>query len=312
MEMPTASVDPWVDHMRRGEFAAAWDISDRVLRARSGQSFAHLPRHQQWLWSGAPVAGRRVLIHCYHGLGDTVQFIRFAPSLKASGCEVQVVAPSSLLSLLRGAPGIDRLEPLDNRWPKLDREIDIESMELAHVFRTTLATLPADVPYLHVEPAPLPSTTATLRVGIVWAAGDWDEARTIPLDVLTPLLRVPDVEWHVLQRGRALAAWPSGMGRVSGSDDVEMAAAVMRALDLVISVDSFPAHLAGALGLPVWTLLAEPCDWRWMVARDDSPWYPTMRLFRQPRSGDWPAVVANVTADLARLARSRRRLSNAA
>src|SRR3954464_11704584 len=99
METPTASVDPWIAHMRRGEFAAAWGVSDAVMRARAGQSCAHLPRHEQWLWNGEPVAARRVLIHCYHGLGDTVQFIRFAPLLKALGCEVQVVAPPALLLL---------------------------------------------------------------------------------------------------------------------------------------------------------------------------------------------------------------------
>jgi hypothetical protein len=145
-------------------------------------------------------------------------------------------------------------------------------------------------------------------VGVVWECGDWDRAtRSVPFPLLAPLARVPGVALHVLQRGPgrgALDADPA-FGADAGSDDVLEAARVARALDLVITVDSFPAHLAGALGVPVWTLLPEPADWRWMDGRDTSPWYPAMRLYRQPRPGDWAAVVARVADDLARLAARR-------
>jgi len=133
----------------------------------------------------------------------------------------------------------------------------------------------------------------------VWKAGDWDDRRSIPPELLAPLAEVPGVELHVLQRGPGLAERPAGFGIDSGSDNVLEAARVMKALDLVVTVDSMPAHLAGALGVPTWTLLHADPDWRWMEARDDSPWYPTMRVIRQERAGDWTGVVARVAADLA-------------
>jgi hypothetical protein len=161
--------------------------------------------------------------------------------------------------------------------------------------------VPAAVPYLHVESAPR-ETDGRLHVGLVWKAGDWDDRRSIPADLLAPLADVCGVALHVLQRGSGLAERPAGFGIDSGSDDPVQAARTMRALDLVVTVDSMPAHLAGALGVPVWTLLQADADWRWMEGRDDSPWYPTMRLFRQPRQGEWAPVIARVAAELARLA----------
>jgi hypothetical protein len=179
-------------------------------------------------------------------------------------------------------------------------------MELAHALRATPETLPPP-PAFEVAPAALPGD-GRLRVGVVWECGDWDRAtRSIPFPLLAPLARVPGVALYALQRGpgRAALGTDPAFGADAGSDDVLEAARTARALDLVVTVDSFPAHLAGALGVPVWTLLPEPADWRWMDRRDTSPWYPTMRLYRQPRPGDWPAVVARVAGDLARLAADR-------
>lgn len=287
----------WLRHMRRGEWAAAWRVSDAVLRARAGRPCWHLPRHQQWLWDGTPLQGRRVLVRCYHGLGDTVQFVRFLPALRAVAAEVSVWAQPALLSLLCAAPGIDRLLPLHDGAPALEYDVDVEVMELAHVFRVTPQTLPATVPYLHVRPAPL-ARDGRLQVGLVWRAGEWDERRSIPPALLAPLGELPGIRWHLLQRGSALLQRPA-FGTVSGSDDVLQAARVLRALDLLVTIDSFPAHLAGALGVPTFTLLHADADWRWMDARPDSPWYPTLRLFRQPRPGDWTAVLAQVSAAIA-------------
>ena len=299
--------------MLRGDFASAWAVCDDVLRARAGMPCAHLPRHLQWLWDGTPVEGKRVLIHCYHGLGDTVMFLRFASVLKPIAREVLVRAQPALLRLLRSNAGIDQLLPLHDGWPEIERDLDVESMELAHVLRATPASLPAKVPYLHADTARLDATVATLRVGLVWSVSNWEhEARTIPFALLEPLFRIPDLELHALQRGEALARWPRDLGRISGSDSVEKAATVIRALDLVISVDSFPAHLAGALGVPVWTLLPEPSNWRWMTQREDSPWYPTMRLFRQPRPGDWTTVIARVADELRLLVAAKRSRAHAA
>jgi ADP-heptose:LPS heptosyltransferase len=142
-------------------------------------------------------------------------------------------------------------------------------------------------------------------VGVVWQAGDWDGRRSLAPERVAPLARVPGVALHVLQRGDALRAMPPGLGVLAGSDDVTEAAGVMRALDLVVTVDSMPAHLAGALGVPVWTLLHAEADWRWMRGREDSPWYPTMRLLRQERAGEWEPVVARVAVELEAMAAGR-------
>jgi hypothetical protein len=286
--------------MRRGAFEEAWAISDAVLHARVGVPCWHWPRHQQYLWDGTPLADKRVLVRCYHGLGDTMQFIRYAPLIKDMARAVMVWAQPALLPLLRTMHGIDRLLPLHDGAPDVEYDVDVESMELPHIFRTTLATIPAEIPYLHIAPAALPRQ-GRVAVGLVWAAGDWEhERRSIPWPLLAPLATVPGVALYILQRGPALEHYQHGVGILSGTDDVVETARLMRALDLVISVDTMSAHLAGALGVPVWTLLDAAADWRWMDEREDSPWYPTMRLFRQECPGAWEPVVARVMAELMR------------
>lgn len=304
IESADALGEAWFRAMRRGDFAAAWRASDAILRAHAGVPCWHRPRHEQWVWDGTPLDGRRVLVRCYHGLGDTLQFIRYLPLVRQIAAETVVWAQPALIPLLRTVDGIDRLEPLHDGAYEGEYDVDVEVMELAHVFRSTVDTIPRAVPYLHAAPAPIPRDDR-LAVGLVWRAGDWDERRSIPFPLLAPLARVPGVELHVLQRGPALDECPPGFGARSGRDDVLGAARVIRALDLVITVDSMPAHLAGALGVPVWTLLIHEPDWRWMLERDDSPWYPTMRLFRQPAPGDWGAVIRRVAAELRALASER-------
>lgn len=294
----------WMRHMRAGEWGAAWGMSDQVLAAHAGIPCWDRPRHEQWIWDGAPLDGKRVLVRCYHGLGDTLQFIRYAPLLHEIGAEATFWVQPALISLLRTVRGIGTLLPLHDGDAGVDYDADVEIMELSHVFRSTPETLPADVPYLHVDPAPRPDD-GRLHVGIVWKAGDWDDRRSVPVDLLAPLAAVPGVTLHVLQRGSGLAERPAGFGVDSGSDDPLQAARTLRALDLALTVDSMPAHLAGALGVPVWTLLQAEADWRWMEGRDDSPWYPTMRQFRQERQDDWAPVIARVAAELERLARGR-------
>jgi hypothetical protein len=287
--------------MRRGDFAAAWRASDEVLRAHT--PCFHLPRHEQWVWDGTPLDGGRVLIRCYHGLGDTLQFIRYAPLVRRVAAEVTVWAQPALIPLLRTAEGIDRLLPLHDGACEAGYDVDVEVMELAHVFRSTVDTLPAEVPYLHADPAPL-ARDGRLHVGIVWRSGDWDDRRSIPFPLLAPLAEIPGVALHVLQRGEGRED-AAGFGIDSGSDDVMEVARVMKALDLVVTVDSMPAHLAGALGVPVWTLLHADADWRWMEGREDSPWYPTMRLLRQREPGEWAPVIARVADGLREMAERR-------
>jgi len=172
--------------------------------------------------------------------------------------------------------------------------------ELPYLFRTTLATVPADVPYIFVEPASL-TRNGRLHVGLIWQSGDWDNRRSIPFSEVKQLARVPGIDWHILQRHAPLAGWDNSMGSISGGDNPLDDARVMRTLDLVISVDTMTAHLAGALGVNTWTLLPFESDWRWMLDRHDSPWYPTMRLFRQRDEGNCEKVIDNVAAQLSTL-----------
>jgi hypothetical protein len=290
----------WDRAMRSGDWETAWTISDAVLRGRAGAPDWHRPRHLQAVWDGTPPAGRRVLVRCYHGLGDTIQFIRFIPGVQAIAAEVTVWVQPALLPLLRTMPGIGRLLPLHDGAPDVAFDVDIEVMELALLFRPVPATLPAQVPYLFPVQA-VRRREPGLQVGLVWQAGNWDDSRSIPAALLQPLSEVPGVTLHILQRD----AGTPGFGLASGADGILEAARIMAALDLVVSVDSMPAHLAGALGLPVWTLLAHRADWRWMEGREDTPWYPTMRLLRQPRPGDWSAVVARACQHLRILAAAR-------
>jgi hypothetical protein len=273
-------MDPWTAHMRRGDFAAAWDVCDAVLARRAGLSCVDRERHEQWIWDGTPLVGRRVLVRCYHGLGDTIQFARYAPLLSQIAAETTWWAPPELLPLLRSVQGMGYLLPLHDGAPGVEYDVDIESMELSHAFRSTLDSLPRTVPYVHVHPVTLRRTTR-LAVGLVPRAGDWDPRRSIPHALLAPLAAVPDVRFYALHE-------PTIVGT----------ARLMLALDLVITVDSMPAHLAGAVGVPVWTLLHHDADWRWMEGRATSPWYPTMRLFRQPSPGDWESVTAAVAGEL--------------
>jgi len=293
-----APPDPWMHHMRRGEFEAAWPHSDAALQARAGQPCWHLPRHLQHIWTGRPLAGRRVLVRCYHGLGDTIQFARYLPLLATVAAEVSVWAQPPLLPLLRTVPGVAQLLPLHDGTPEATYDLDLEIMELPHVFRTTLATIPAAIPYLYAEPLLLPKAPQQLAVGLVWQAGDWDARRSVPFELLAPLAAVPGVQLHILQANAEAAGWREGVGLNPGEFSLYDYARRLRGLDLLITVDSMPAHLAGALGVPVWTLLQAQADWRWLEGRTDSPWYPTMRLFRQEQAGDWAGVVARVAAEL--------------
>jgi hypothetical protein len=309
--------DAWTAAMRRGDFAAAWQVSDAVLRERvaSCTTCWHWPRHRQFVWTGGALEGRRVLVRCYHGLGDTLQFIRFAEPLSRLARRVVVWAQPALMPLLRSAAGVDEVVALHDGAPEAEYDADIEIMELPHALRIDAATLPRRVPYLAVDPGLVAARRRVLRrdgrlaVGVVWAAGSWDERRSVPVTLLARLGDIPGVAFHCLQQGPALARWRAAGPSLlfedgcEHSEDVLEAATTMRALDLVISVDTMAAHLAGALGVPVWTLLHAASDWRWMAGREDSPWYPTMRLFRQERAGDWVGVLARVATALAPLAR---------
>lgn len=291
-------LESWVHHMRRGEWDRAWAITDREMPARARGSCAHWPRHLQYVWTGAPLTGKRVLVRCYHGLGDTLQFIRYMPLLKAIAKEVIVWVQPALLPLLRGLDGVDRLLPLHDGMPEADFDADVEIMELPYVFRTNLASVPARIPYLHAEPMPLPAGGRRPAIGLVWKGGDWDGRRSVPFALLAPFAELRDAMVFILQPGAVAAGWGGEFGIFPGELNLPDYARAIRAMDLLITIDSMPAHLAGALGVPTWTLLPKEADWRWLEGREDSPWYPGMRLFRQDRAGDWEGVIEKVLAEL--------------
>lgn len=293
----------WMHHMRRGEWEAAWRLSDEVLRRRRDGGLAPdptRPAHQQWIWNGAPLAGKRVLVRCYHGMGDTVQFIRLLPILRRTAAHTIVCAQATLLPLLRTTTGIDELLPLQDDEPEVSRDVDIELMELPHALRMSLQTLPRHVPYFNVSANGRRAAQGrtTPAVGIVWQSGDWDPNRSIPAVLMRRLTRFEAIDWRILQRGPALASLPAGLGTLPDIHDIMDEAQALLALDLLISVDTLSAHLGGALGIPTWTLLPADADWRWMEGREDTPWYPSMRLFRQEAIGGWERVIERVAGEL--------------
>ena len=298
-----------------GDFESAWRLADadRDRRRRAGITGADWPRHMRPVWDGSELGGARVLVRCYHGLGDTIQFARYLPLLAERAELVRVEAQPELIPLLRGLPGNIDFVPLgeqDHPPARFGCDAEIDITELPHAFRTTLGTIPAAIPYLSVEAVRAEAATrrlsaalGRLRVGLVWAAGAWRPERSVPLDRLTRLAEIPDVALVNLQRGPEYRNWRETPGllpmiEVFDSLDIADTAATIAALDLVVTVDTMVVHLAGALGVPVWLMLHFAADWRWLLDRSDSPWYPTMRLFRQKRPGDWDGVVAEIATAL--------------
>ncbi len=280
----------WDAAMRRGEYGRAWDVSDAV---RANNDPAHrddpaLPYHLRWVWDGRPFDGRHVLVRCYHGLGDTLQFLRYLPPLRQRAASVTLEVQPELLPLARSVSGIDRLVGFDPAHPLPPAECDIEIMELAAALRIKPAVLPP--PYLCAAAGP---AAPEPLFGLCWQAGGWDGARSVPAELFAPLTQRRCV---TLCPGptRLPVANPAGCPATVGET-----AGLVASLRLVITVDTMVAHLAGALNVPTWLLLKHTADWRWMADRADSPWYPSMRLYRQPAPGDWGSVLADVARDLA-------------
>ena len=293
-----ASAGLWMTHMLAGNFEAAWRESDAIRRR--GAPDPHR------FWTGEDVRGRRVMLRCLHGLGDAVQFLRYAPLLRQRAASLTVQVPPALLDLAPCFDGVDEVITWEEREPAWDLQVEIT--ELPYLFRTRMEDLPIASRYLHVPSGR--EAAAELQVGVVWASGDWNPARSVPFDLLRGLLETPGCVFWNLQAGAARAQWQTLGGAVDGrSDDLSTTsvlelARLMSRMDLVLTPDSLPAHVAGALGVPAWVMLERAADWRWMVERADSPWYPSLRLFRQPGDGDWKSVVDGVAQELARAARA--------
>ncbi len=268
--------------MRQEDWPAAWAVATEALAARDPATRDDPARayHERWVWDGRDLSGRAVVVRCYHGLGDTLQFVRFLPALRARAAHVTLEAQPELSALLAGIPGADRVLPFDAAAP-IPADDDIEIMELQHALRAE----PDGAPYLSASPAPVAGAAA----GVCWQAGAWDPARSIPLAELRPALPHGAVS---LQRGAVGLPDPLG-----GSMDLLATARLVASLPRVVTVDSMVAHLAGALGRPVELLLKADADWRW-GATDRTAWYSATRLHRQRVPGEWAAPVASLAAAL--------------
>ncbi len=259
-------------------------------------------------WDGSPLAGRRLLVVCEQGYGDVFQFIRMLPKLRGRGGAVVFECPNELRALL--APLLEGIDvvPLGGMGPP-DTPFDCYAplMSLPHLTGLTLANLPLEGAYLHAAPVATHPSAAGVRAGVCWAGSPThpqDLHRSLHPEFLAPLARVPGVTLVSLQKqSRHWPALPGLDGFLHAPpialDDFMATARVIVGLDLTITVDSAVAHLAGALGRPVWLLLSRDGDWRWLIDRSDSPWYPGMRIFRQQRLGGWAEVIDAVGAALA-------------
>lgn len=293
--------DYWMEQMLAGNFENAWKFSDEVLEKRKGVPCFHLPRHQQYIWNGTSLENKCVLVRCYHGLGDTIQFVRFMPQLKKIARRVIVWAQEPLIPLLKTVEGIDEILPLHDGAPGVDYDVDVEIMELAHVFRITPSTIPKKIPYIHTEPMELTGDDTKMKIGLMWKVGEWDSTRSIPFSDLSPLFEINNTDIYILQHDPKAAGWQPGYGIYPGNFRLYDFARLIRNLDLVVTVDAMPTHLAGSQGIPVFVLLKKYADWRWMSNRKDSPWYPTVRLFRQKEDGNWSHVVQEAADEIEQL-----------
>ncbi len=295
-----------------GEFEQGWREFEWRWRKRGFTTKARA--FSRPMWDGSSLEGQTILVHAEQGFGDTFQFVRYLPLLAEMGARVVLECSGSLKSLLAGVPGVSAVVVSGEPLPDFDCHLPI--MSLPDRCGTTLDSIPVSVPYVFPSPESLASwadkfeTVDTLRVGLVWAGRKRpDPNRTCPFENFAPLADIPGVTFYSLQLKNEMSGSPGGrhvLELVDFTADIEGfadTAALIANLDLVISIDTGVAHLSGALGKETWVLLPFAADWRWMLDREDSPWYPAMSLFRQQAPGDWSAVLAAVkSALLARLA----------
>lgn len=297
--------------LQLGRWRDGWPLYESRFR----RSVAANRRFDRPRWEGEPLAGKRILLHAEQGFGDTIQFARFVPMVHDLGAKVLLECPPGLVDVVESLDGVDDIVPCGTALPDFD--VHSALMSLAGVFETGPASVPSDVPYLLPEHRRVQEWSDTLRqsvdpgllrVGLTWEGNPdhrQDCDRSLDPGLLEPLAKIEGVALFNLQRNPRLRPNFELLGMSALCNDFPDTAAAILNLDLVISVDTSIAHMAGALGKPVWTLLAFAADWRWMLDREDTPWYPTMRLFRQPKRGDWASPIATVAEELKKAAASR-------
>jgi tetratricopeptide (TPR) repeat protein len=305
-----ARFDLSVAQLCLGDYAAGWQNYESRWTMPSGKP--HQRGFSQPLWSGqVDLRGQTLLLHAEQGLGDTIQCLRFIPLLHELGAKIVLEIPAPLRPLARAFSEVSAVVAYGEALPSFDCHCPLLSLPLALDIR--VATIPARTPYLAADPARIAHWAETLkdierpRVGLVWAGSGTntrDRTRSVPLAMLGPMLAQSAFSFVSMQKdlrkGDRDALEATGIHHIGDQlTDFADTAAALSAMDLVISVDTAVAHLGGALGKPTWILLPFAPDWRWMLERTDSPWYPTARLFRQRRRGDWNTVLADIASALA-------------
>lgn len=308
--MPEAEESESIWLLRYGRFREGWQRYEARNRTGIGRGLFREFRQPQW--KGEPIHGRTILLHAEQGQGDAIQFARYAPLVAARGARVVLELHPGLGNLFRGLQGVSRL--IEHGVPLPDFDLHCPLLSLPLAFGTDLDSIPAAVPYVTADPSRVFAWSARLgprrvmRIGVAWSGNPRhrdDARRSIPLAQLRGLLRDrPDREFHVIQTEirpadrETLASMPHLREHGAHLRDFADTAALVSLMDLVITVDTAVAHLAGAMGWPVWVMLPTVPDWRWMLGRDDSPWYPSMWLFRQRRRDEWEPVLREVAEQL--------------
>ncbi len=321
---PRARFNLSLTRLLLGDLPGGWkEWESRWLTPQLAPALRSFP---QPAWKGESLAGRRILLYAEQGLGDTLQFVRYVPMVAAKGAAIVLEVQASLVTLLKpvldtwtngyaeaGVGGV--ILAAGDELPVFDAHCSL--MSLPAIFNTALNTIPSAAGYLQRALKPMTLKPRSLKVGIVWAGSPThkrDHARSLPLAALRPLLDVAGMHWVSLQKGppsvqlSELSLDDPAFRRIEDQTAAFASyadtAAAVDVLDLVISVDTSVAHLAGAMGKPVWVLLQQHLpDWRWLLERKDSPWYRSARIFRQQTAGDWAGVVAKVREELVKLQR---------
>jgi Flp pilus assembly protein TadD len=263
-------------------------------------------RFSEPMWDGSRLDGRTILLYCEQGFGDAIHFIRYAPRVAEMCGRVILECPAPLLRIVGGYPSIHQIVPAGESLPAFDVQCALPS--LPGRFKTTLESIPTAIPYLSADPDLAKSWRERIKpaqnvrpIGLAWAGRPEnrnDRNRSIPLEKFSPLGEIPGAQFHSVLPIRP-SRFPFAMSDWSASlRDFADTAALMANLDLIVTVDTAAAHLAGAMGKRVWLLLPFPPDWRWMLSRADSPWYPTIQIFRQETPGDWDSVIRRVAGAL--------------
>ncbi len=297
-------------HMLKADFLPGWHHFRWRRKLPDYHTRIYPHRLESPKWEGQDLRGKTILVHCEQGLGDTIQFVRYLPILQKQGATIVAEVHPPLVSLVAAMPAVSKVVALSSDSPcQLDVDFHVSLLDLPGIFGTTIDSIPGSVPYLKVARGKILKwqpriVSQGLKVGMVWKGSPFhskDNTRSLELGRLEPLLQFEGIDFFSLQKPAPEASTVFGTQRNLGSalKDFSDTAAVIALLDLVITVDTAVAHLAGALGKPVWVMLPHLPDWRWMLDRHDSPWYPGMRLFRQQQPNHWGPVIQRIRQRLA-------------